>query len=70
MKFGPAESRYHSRPDFGVPDLKKIIEELVPENKYKNFELLRILAVHEYLRDGDPNNHTFIIEKHMEVKEF
>jgi hypothetical protein len=72
MKINPDLSyemplKYHTRPDFGVPDLKKFIEELIPKDKYRNFELLRILAAYEYLRDGDPNNHTFIIEKYTEV---
>uniref|UniRef100_A0A914W1F8 Carboxylesterase type B domain-containing protein n=1 Tax=Plectus sambesii TaxID=2011161 RepID=A0A914W1F8_9BILA len=63
---GPFNSKYHTRPDFGVADLKNLINELVPET-HRNYELLRTLAAYEYLRDGDSSNPAFIIEKHMQA---
>lgn len=67
VKFGPGDSKYHSNANFSVADLKNFLAELLPESLYKNFELLRTLAAHEYLRQGDPMNHTFIVEQHMKV---
>uniref|UniRef100_A0A914VVJ2 Carboxylesterase type B domain-containing protein n=1 Tax=Plectus sambesii TaxID=2011161 RepID=A0A914VVJ2_9BILA len=63
---GESGSKYKPTPDFGVSDVKKLIDELIPET-HRNFELLRTLALHEYLRDGDSNNQTFLIEKHMQA---
>uniref|UniRef100_A0A914VXD3 Carboxylesterase type B domain-containing protein n=1 Tax=Plectus sambesii TaxID=2011161 RepID=A0A914VXD3_9BILA len=67
IKFGPEDSKYHSGPNFSVADFKNFLAELLPESSYQNFELLRTLAAHEYLRNGDPGNHTLLVEEHMKA---